>query len=75
MGQGGTRQITPLFVVKQGYKIVVVTRGFPYTIPLRNSSSGYFVPRHTIPSFQRVWNMERISVYMNKLVLTGCRKK
>jgi len=46
-----------------------------HTIPLRNSSSGYFVPRHVMPSFERVWTMERTSVYMNRLVLTGCRKK
>ena len=26
----------------------------PHTNPLRNSSSGYFVPRHTMPSFQSV---------------------
>ena len=26
----------------------------PQTIPLRSSSSGYFVPRHTMPSFQSV---------------------
>lgn len=47
----------------------------PYTIPWRNSSSGYFVPRHTMPSFQRVINIERSSVKMNIVELTGCRKK
>jgi hypothetical protein len=46
-----------------------------HTNPLRNSSSGYFVPRHTMPSFEKVWIMERSSVYMKRLVLTGCRKK
>ena len=46
-----------------------------HTNPLRNSSSGYLVPRHTMPPFQRVWNIERVSVYMNRLVLTGCKKK
>ena len=33
-----------------------------HTIPLRNSSSGYFVPRHTIPSFHSVRNIDRSSV-------------
>jgi hypothetical protein len=27
---------------------------FAHTIPFRNSSSRYLVPRHTIPSFHRV---------------------
>jgi len=42
-----------------------------HTIPLRNSSSGYLVPRHTMPSFENVWIIERNSVYMKRLVLTG----
>jgi hypothetical protein len=33
-----------------------------HTIPLRNSSSGYFVPRHSIPSFHNVRIIERKSV-------------
>ncbi len=33
-----------------------------HTIPLRNSSSGYFVPRHTIPSFHSVRIIDRSSV-------------
>ncbi len=33
-----------------------------HTIPFRNSSSAYFVPRQTIPSFQSVRNIERSSV-------------
>src|SRR5580765_5027493 len=32
------------------------------TIPFRNSFSGYFVPRHTIPSFRSVTNIERSNV-------------
>ena len=46
-----------------------------HTIPLRNSSNGYFVPRHTMPSFERVSTIERNRVYMKRLALTGCRKK
>lgn len=33
-----------------------------YTIPFRSSSSGYFVPRHTIPSFHSVSTIDRNSV-------------
>ncbi len=33
-----------------------------YTIPFLNSSSGYFVPRHTMPSFHSVKNIDRSSV-------------
>ena len=34
----------------------------PHTIPLRNSFKGYFVPRHSIPSFHKVRIIERKSV-------------
>ena len=34
----------------------------PHTIPLRNSFKGYFVPRHSIPSFHKVRIIERRSV-------------
>src|ERR1022692_4660740 len=54
---------------------VTVIRDLHHTIPLRNSSRGYFVPRHTMPSFESVWTMERSSVYINRLVPMGCRKK
>ena len=33
-----------------------------HTIPFRNSSSGYFVPRQTIPSFHSVTSMDFSSV-------------
>jgi len=33
-----------------------------HTMPFRNSSSGYFVPRHTIPSFHNVSTIERSNV-------------
>ena len=46
-----------------------------YTIPFRNSSRGYLVPRQVTPSFQRVRNIDRSSVYSNSTVLTGCRTK
>ncbi len=46
-----------------------------HTIPFLNSSSGYFVPRHTMPSFQSVKNIDRSSVYTNSTVLIGCKKK
>jgi hypothetical protein len=36
--------------------------GLHHTIPLRNSSSRYLVPRHSIPSFQSVSTVERSSV-------------
>lgn|SRR5579883_679555 len=38
------------------------SRTLLYTIPLRNSSSGYFVPRHVTPSSRRVRNIERSNV-------------
>jgi hypothetical protein len=47
----------------------------PHTTPLRNSSSGYFVPRQVTPSSRKVRTMERISVYSNIIVLMGCSKK
>jgi hypothetical protein len=34
----------------------------PHTIPFRNSSSRYFVPRHTIPPFHSVSIIDRSSV-------------
>ena len=46
-----------------------------HTIPFRNSSSGYFVPRHVTPSFHSVRNIDRSSVYSNSTVLTGCSRK
>jgi hypothetical protein len=33
-----------------------------HTIPFRNSSSGYFVPRQTMPSFHSVCTIDRSSV-------------
>jgi hypothetical protein len=33
-----------------------------HTIPFLNSSRGYFVPRHVIPPFHRVRNIERSKV-------------
>jgi len=36
--------------------------GARYTIPFRSSSSGYLVPRHSIPSYQRVRTMDRSKV-------------
>ena len=74
-GQGETLTFENVVMAGSHLQAVTVTRDLPHTIPLRNSSSGYFVPRHTMPPFQRVWNMERINVYMKRLVLTGCRKK
>jgi hypothetical protein len=49
--------------------------GFIHTTPLRNSSSGYFVPRQVTPSLRKVRTMERISVYSNIIVLMGCSRK
>ena len=37
-------------------------RAHAYTIPFLNSSSGYFVPRHSMPSFHSVKNIDRSSV-------------
>lgn len=39
-----------------------VSRDVFHTIPFLNSSSGYFVPRHTIPSCHKVRIIERSSV-------------
>ena len=38
------------------------SRKAPHTIPFLNSSSGYFVPRQTMPSFQSVRTIDRSSV-------------
>jgi hypothetical protein len=46
-----------------------------YTIPRRNSSMGYFVPRHTIPPCLMVNTIDRATAYITRQVLTGCRKK
>src|SRR5580658_3286536 len=34
--------------------VITVTRDLSHSIPFRNSSRGYLVPRHTIPSFHSV---------------------
>ena len=53
----------------------ITTLGCAYTIPLRNSSSEYFVPRHNTPPCHRVTVMERSVMYMNSVAPKGCKTK